>query len=217
MDAHGADVAHLAQPHVHPGLPGVDGLPHALADGDVGAVAVGARAHVDGVGVRVRDVDVAHGPHGDLAVAEVRPVRARVGGLPDAAARGAEVERVRLLDHAGHGGDAAAAGGTDHAPAELVIGAFAHRGGGDEPLASGRDRREEREEREDGEGRAGGRAHHLDGRDVGEAGGVPAIDTPATPAATAAFGQPGGTACRSTATKWQALPARTQRCQAACP
>src|SRR5690606_35747592 len=59
MHAHPADVADLTESGVHPGLSRVDRLPHALADGDVGAVAVGSGAHVDGVGIGVGHVHVA--------------------------------------------------------------------------------------------------------------------------------------------------------------
>ena len=120
MHAHRADVADVLEADVRPRLARVARLPDALADRDVGAEAVRAGARVDDVRVGVGDIDVAHGADGDLPVGDVRPVGAGVGGLPDAATGGAEVEGVGFLIHARHRSDATAACGADHAPAELV-------------------------------------------------------------------------------------------------
>ena len=56
----------------------------------------------------------------DLPVADRLPRDAGVVGLPHAAADPAEVERVRLLPHAGIGRDASAARGADAPPLQLL-------------------------------------------------------------------------------------------------
>ena len=82
--------------------------------GHVAADPVGAGADPDDVRVGGGHVDGADGAGLDEAVGDVEPALPGVGGLPHAAAGGAHVEGVRLLGHAGHGGDAAAARGPDH-------------------------------------------------------------------------------------------------------
>ena len=71
---------------------------------------------IDDVRVRGRDGKGAHRRRAQLAVGDVLPEAAAVGGLPHAAADAAEVERARLLRNAGHRDDPAAAERPDVAP-----------------------------------------------------------------------------------------------------
>src|SRR5262249_21968385 len=103
VDDDAADVARLLETDVLPGLAAVGGLVHAVAPRDAVArvVLAGADPHDVGVGRRHRDGTDAQGR---LVVEDRLPAVAAVGGLPDAAGRGAEVDRLgvalpaRVLD-----------------------------------------------------------------------------------------------------------------------
>ena len=82
-------------------LPASVDLYIAVARHDVAADARLAHADEDDVGVRLRDGDGADRRALDLAVGHRRPVLAAVGGLPQAAADGAEVRLLRPALHAG--------------------------------------------------------------------------------------------------------------------
>ena len=106
MNADAADVADGREADVLPRLARVGGLVDAVANGDVRAKAIGARAGVDDVGVRERDLDGAHGADGEELVGDVHPGLAGVGGAPDATAGGAHIEGMGLAGDAGDGSDA---------------------------------------------------------------------------------------------------------------
>ena len=131
VDEDGGDLLGVAESEVTPGLAGVGGLVHAVADGEIGALESFAAAHVDGVGVGGGEGDGADGA-GGLVVEDGLPGAAEVVGLPDAAVVDADVEDVGLGGDAGGADGAAAAVGSDVAPAEagVVGGRFGRRGGG---------------------------------------------------------------------------------------
>ena len=108
----------FVEAHVRPGLAGVGRLVDAVARLDVAADARLAHPDVDDVGL---DSDTATAPTDalrDLAIGDRRPCLAAVGRLPEAAARRAEVRRLRPALHAGDGDRAAAAIRPDAAPAK---------------------------------------------------------------------------------------------------
>ena len=107
VDANAPDLARLAQAQVAPGRAVVVGAVHAASRRDIAADRVGARAHVEDVRVGGRHRDRADGPDRDAVVRDVRPRLPGALGLPDASARGAEVEGVRPGTDAGDRGDAA--------------------------------------------------------------------------------------------------------------
>jgi hypothetical protein len=151
-----ADLARIAQPHEAPGAARVHGFVDAAADGHVTADRVRSGADVDDAGVAVRDADCPDGRRGERLVPGRAPRDAGVGGFPDTATGGAEVEGGGLLGHAGDRGRASPAAGTDHAIAEARQ---ARRvvcrkiGGGGRPLGGsrGRDQRERGKRTECGE------------------------------------------------------------------
>src|SRR5690606_9970501 len=100
-----ADVARVGQPHVGPRLTSVGRAIDAVAVADVAADGRLAGADVDDVGVGGRKGDCADRRGGQVAVGDVRPVRAGVGRLPDAPTDAAEVEGALLGRVAGHGDD----------------------------------------------------------------------------------------------------------------
>src|SRR5262249_32267992 len=94
------DLADFAQPDVRPRLAGVGRLVDAASDDDVRSDGFAAGAHVDHVRIRIRDVDRADRSGRDLAVGDWQPGDPVVLGLPDAAARRAHIEDVRLRAYA---------------------------------------------------------------------------------------------------------------------
>ena len=82
-----------------PTAPGIGRFVDAVADGDINADGGFAAAGVDDVGVGRRHFQRADGRGREIAIADVFPVLAGIGGLPDAAADAAEIEGV--LDRAG--------------------------------------------------------------------------------------------------------------------
>ena len=94
IDNHAADVLRVAQAHVRPRAAAVARLVDAVAEGRALAVVRLAGADPDEIGSAGAERDVAD--RGDaLAVEERRPRRARVGGLPHAARRGADEDGRR--------------------------------------------------------------------------------------------------------------------------
>ena len=101
----------VAEPDVLPGVAGVAAAVDAVAGEDVAANAGLAGADEDEVGVGFGDRDRADRGRGDLEVGDGVPVFAAVGGLPEAAAGGAEVGLLgAAFDTAGRDGAAAAIG-----------------------------------------------------------------------------------------------------------
>ena len=109
VDEDPADVLGLGEAHVRPGLAAVEALVDAVAETDVAAADVLARAHPDGLGIRRVEGDAAD-RIGRLGVEDGRPGRAGVLGLPDAARADRDVPGVPLL---GMNGDVADAAGHD--------------------------------------------------------------------------------------------------------
>ena len=110
-----ADAAGFVEAHVRPGLPGVDRLVDAVAD----HVAVADRPGFAGAGPDHVGIGRRHRERADRrdrhAVGDRRPADAAVGGLPDAARRGAGVVDRRIAGHAGDRRDAVADDGTEEA------------------------------------------------------------------------------------------------------
>ena len=104
------------KPDVLPGGARVAAAVDAVAGEDVAADARFAGADEDEVGVGFGDRHRADRGRADLEVGDREPVVAAVGGLPQAAARGAEVGFLRAADDAGGGDGAAAAVGPEVAP-----------------------------------------------------------------------------------------------------
>src|SRR5207249_3562676 len=93
IDGDAADFARLLEPHVGPRSTPVGGFVDAVAP-PLGAQAVAlARARPHDVGIARRHGDVADGLHAQ-SVAHRAPRDAAVAGLPDAAARRADVDRL---------------------------------------------------------------------------------------------------------------------------
>ena len=116
MDADAGDVTGVLEAEVLPGRAGVVGAVYAVAVGEVDADACLAHAGVNDVGVGLGYGDRAHGGGVEVAVGDVLPVRAAVGGLPDPAADRAEVEDARVDWVTGDGDDAPGTVGPDAAP-----------------------------------------------------------------------------------------------------
>ena len=120
VNPNAGDLARIAQADVGPGLAGVHGFVDAVAEADLGADIGLAGAHVENIRVGGR-----HGNRSDggdaLLVEDRRPHRAGVGGLPNSAAYGAEVESHGIARDASDGRHAPTAKRTDHAPLQLVI------------------------------------------------------------------------------------------------
>ena len=116
MDADLGDPVRVAEPDVLPGGARVAAAVDAVAGQDVAADAGFAGADEDEVGVGFGDRDGADRGRGDLEVGDGVPVLAAVGGLPEAAAGGAEVGLVRAPLDAGDRDRAAAAVRPEVAP-----------------------------------------------------------------------------------------------------
>ncbi len=114
MDLNVADLSSVLQPRELPAVAAVQGPVDAPARGDVAPDARRAGADVHHVRIGLRHGHGADGADVDLAVGDVRPVLARVVGLPDAAAGGARVPGVELGRVAGDRRGAAAPVGPDH-------------------------------------------------------------------------------------------------------
>ena len=124
MDADAGDVAGVLEAEVRPGCAGVVGAVYAVAVGEVYADAGLAHARIHDVGVRLGDGDRADRGGVEEAVGYVLPVRAAVGGLPDAAADRTEVEDARVDGVTGDGDDAPGPVGPDAPPFERAFQGF---------------------------------------------------------------------------------------------
>ena len=118
VDGDASDLLRLDESHGCPGLPRIARLVDAVTLGEVASHAGLAHAGVDDVGVRLGDGERADRAGPEVAVRHRQPGDAAVLGLPDTAARGAEVVDVGLAGDAGDGGDATAAVRSDAAPPE---------------------------------------------------------------------------------------------------
>ena len=106
----------LLEADVSPGRASISALVHAVALGHSTTRDQITGADVDRVAVRRGDFERANHLGVFDAVEDGPPGSAGVGCLPHTAGGQAEVERSRLADHAGDGGDAATAERTDIAP-----------------------------------------------------------------------------------------------------
>ena len=120
------------QPHKRECAAGVGGLPQpfALARGNA-ANRRFAGADIDHVGVRGRHRDGADGADGYLAVGEVLPGGAAVGGLPDTAPGRPHIVQAGIIRHAGDGGNAPAPPRADKAVFQRVEQGRVYAGGAD--------------------------------------------------------------------------------------
>src|SRR5581483_8141692 len=109
------DVARVVEADVRPGLTGVHGFIHPVAEGDVAANAGFAGADVDDVGIGRRHGNAADG-RDRLLIEERNPGDAGVGGFPDAAGDRAEIIRVGIAGNAGDREDATATEWSDETP-----------------------------------------------------------------------------------------------------
>ena len=132
VDADLGDAVRVAEPDVLPGGARVAAAVDAVAGQDVAADAGLAGADEDEVGVGFGHRDGADRGRGDLEVGDGVPVLAAVGGLPEAAAGGAEVGFLGAAGHAA-GGDGAAAA----VWAEVAPGVGGEEGGGEGGLLGG--------------------------------------------------------------------------------
>ena len=130
MDADAGDMAGVLEAEVRPGCAGVVGAVYAVAVGEVDADARLAHARIHDVGVRLGDGDRADRGGVEEAVGYVLPVRAAVGGLPDAAADRTEVEDARVDGVTGDGDDPPGTVGPDAPPFECAFEGFDDGGGG---------------------------------------------------------------------------------------
>ena len=81
----------------------------AVAVADVGSEAGFPSSHVNDVGIGAGDGDGAHGGDVEEAVGDVSPIGPTIGGLPDPAGAGAEVEGHWVMGITGDGHYATAA------------------------------------------------------------------------------------------------------------
>src|SRR5579883_878545 len=126
------DLTGFAQADVVPSFATIGGLVNAIARGQIHANVGLARPRINCVGIGWGDGESANGS--DVLIVENGPPDyARVGGLPDAAVNGTEVEFRRIAGNAGHSDDTTAAKGTNQAPLQRVIefGPDGLSGGGD--------------------------------------------------------------------------------------
>ena len=112
------DLSAVAQADVAPAGAGVGRAVDADTRRYVAARAGRAGAGVDHIGVGGRHRQGADRADLELLVGDVGPAEAGIGCLPDAASRGAHVERVAVAAHPGHRRHAAAAIGADVAELE---------------------------------------------------------------------------------------------------
>ena len=103
------DMAGVPQAKMRPGLPAVVGAVDTVAVTGVAAYAGLSHAGVDHVGVGLCGGDCSDGCGVEEAVGNVLPVGTAVGGLPNAAGAGAEVEDAGVRHVSGDGYDATAA------------------------------------------------------------------------------------------------------------
>ncbi len=118
VDANPGDVLGLLEAQVLPGHAPVGGLVDAVPLLDVAPDLRLPGPDVHDVGIRLAD---RHGPHrgaGDLPVGDGAPREAAVGGLPQAAARGAEVVLEGPGVATGHTDGSAASGGAHAGPVQ---------------------------------------------------------------------------------------------------
>ena len=123
---HGTDLARVLEPEVVPRLARVRGLVNALADDDVRADPVRTRPHIDDVGVRVRDFDVADGRRLEVSVGDILPAHPIVRRLPHPTAGRPLIEGVGVGAMALDRRDAAAARGPDEAERQTAEEARVH-------------------------------------------------------------------------------------------
>ena len=105
-----------------PAIPAVGGLVDAVPRGDVPPDAGRAGADIDDARVGIRHVDRADGTRGVVAVRDVHPALAGVGGLPETAAVRAHEVGPGLFGDSGHGGDPGPLVRPDHAVLEGLVG-----------------------------------------------------------------------------------------------
>src|SRR5262245_31551682 len=118
VNADAADLARVWQADVGPGFSGVDRLIDAIAGRQIAAQARLAHADVHDVRIRLRDGDRTDRAGPEKTVRHIRPDRARIVSLPDAAAGRAHVVDQRLAGDAGNRRHAASAIRTDTAPTQ---------------------------------------------------------------------------------------------------
>ena len=116
MHPHPCNMPRVGQADVGPGLAAISRTVHPVAVGHVPADAGLPHAGVDDVGVGGRDGDGAHRGGVEVAVGNVLPVGAAVGGLPHSAGARSEVEDHGIDRVAGDRHHPAAPGRADAAP-----------------------------------------------------------------------------------------------------
>ena len=118
IDQDAVDLHGVLQADVLPGVAGIGGLPHAVAEAAADGI---ASAGINDVGIGGSDLDRADAIHALLLVEDGEPGHAGAGGFPDAALRRADVEHAGLADDAGDRRDAAAVERSDVTPLEAGI------------------------------------------------------------------------------------------------
>ena len=113
IDFHRPDMRGFREPLMGPGLAAINGLVDTLAADHVAAQAVRARTDVDNVGVMLCHGNVTDGGRVEGRVRHRSPARAVILCLPNAPARGAEVEGSRRCHRTGHRRDPTAPGRAD--------------------------------------------------------------------------------------------------------
>src|ERR1700757_755667 len=108
---------------MRPSLAGVGGFVNAITDGKIGTREAFAACDINDIRVRRGDRDCTDRLRG-LRIEDRQPSAAVVGGFPNAAIDGADIENVRLARDAGQSARAATAKWPDHAPAQLLIRGF---------------------------------------------------------------------------------------------
>ena len=101
MDNHRANVPRVFQSDVLPGPAAVERFVDAIAVRNIAANARLARANINNVVVRRRNLNRANRGDGFL-IKNRRPVRARVSRFPNPARRRSKIENVRLTRYAGY-------------------------------------------------------------------------------------------------------------------
>src|SRR5579864_4325190 len=99
VDDDRADMLRVLQPEVLPRESTVGGFVHAITVGDVAANASLARADIDHIVIRARDIERADGTD-RILVKEGLPVIAAIGRLPHSTSNRSEVVNIRLARNA---------------------------------------------------------------------------------------------------------------------
>ena len=118
MNAEPGDVPRLFEAYVGPRVSSVGGFVDPVSGRDELPLKSLSRPRVDHIGIRERHVQSTHRGKFEELVRHVPPIHSGVGGLPDPAVGGSEVEHERVAGMPGHRNDTPSTVRTHKAPLE---------------------------------------------------------------------------------------------------